>query len=537
MVVPMRLRGLTAASLICIARASDAQVVTPGMAEDFLRETPRITPSTPPAPLIRPRTDTPSRLRAQVQVSAITFGETSLYTKAELQAIAQPYLKPRMSLAEIQEIAQHITERMRSDGYLLASAILPAQKVNEGVVRIDILEGKLESVRFSGNGRYSEAFLKPYLDPLTGAPALTTAGLERGLLLLNELPGASARGTLSPGGNRGGASLDVEVGETRYKAAAGVNNYGSRELGRVRSDLALDIYNPLRLGDHANLRLINSSGGLLGLGRIAYDLALAPGWRASFAVARVDYRVGGALSALELAGNSLTRDANLSYALVRTRTINLTWVAGVRDVRTDQRALGQSLGGANVRVGYTSLTGYTSYGGGITSGIATFASNGKSEPGPGTAGNGVRLKSEFDITHARPLPGDFEISQRVALALSPDTLPDTEKFSIGGPDSVRAFPIAQLRGDQGLLSVTELRRRFKVAGAQAYIGVFFDHGIVQVRQPGLPASRDSLSGAGITLGATHDKLRLKLDLARQSGSDSAADGRRNRLWISATWLF
>jgi hypothetical protein len=41
----------------------------------------------------------------------------------------------------------------------------------------------------------------------------------------------------------------------------------------------------------------------------------------------------------------------------------------------------------------------------------------------------------------------------------------------------------------------------------------------------------------VTVGASHDKLRLKLDLARQSGSDVAADGRRNRLWISATWLF
>lgn len=537
MVVPMRLRGLTAVSLICIARASGAQVVTPGVAEDFLREAPRITPAPAPAPLIRPRPDTGPRLKAQVQISGVTFSETRLYTAAELQAIAKPYLKPRMALAEIQEIAQHITDRMRSDGYLLASAVLPVQKVKDGVVRIDILEGKLESTRFTGNQRYAEAFLKPYVDPLTGAPALTTAGLERGLLLLNELPGASARGTLSPGNSRGGASLDVEIGETRYKAAAGINNYGSRELGRVRSDLALDIYNPLRLGDHANLRLINSSGGLLGLGRIGYDVALAPGWRASVAAARVDYRVAGALAALELQGNSLTRDANLAYALIRTRTLNLTWIAGIRDVRTSQQALGQSLGGANVHTGYTSLTGYTSYGGGVTSGIASFSSNGKGEAAAGVAGNGVRLKSEFDVTHARPLPYEFEISQRIALTLSRDTLPDTEKFSIGGPDSVRAFPIAQLRGDQGLLSVTELRRRFKVAGAQAYVGVFFDHGIVQMRQPGLPAARDSLSGAGITVGATHDKLRLKLDLARQSGSDVAADGRRNRLWISATWLF
>ena len=546
MVVRTQMRGLTAASLLCLAPAVGAQSnpapgptpgVTPGVAEEFLREAPRIVPASPPPASITPAPAPPPRAKAQVEVSGLSFSGNTLYTQAQLQAIARPHLKPRMSLEEIQQVAQHVTDRMRAAGYLVASAVVPAQKVKDGVVRIEILEGKLESLRISGNQRYSETRLKSYLAALQAEPALTTMTLERGLLLLNELPGVTARGAISAGERPGTSNVDVEISERRVRAAVGANNHGSPELGRVRGDISLDLYNPLRIGDHANLRLIQSQGGLLGLGRIGYDFPLAPAWRASLAAARVDYRVAGAFSALDLSGSSLTREAALAYAWIRMRGTSLTWSTGVRDVRTAQQALNQSLGGTNVHVGYTNFTGYTTRGGGLTSGLAGFTSNGQGETAPGTSGRGVRLKSDLDITHARPLFGDFEISQRIAVTLSPDTLPDTEKFSIGGPDSVRAFPIAQLRGDEGLLSVTELRRRFRLAGTQSYAGVFFDHGIVRLRQPMLPAARDSLSGAGVSLSMVHERFRIKLDYARAFGSDVASDGRRSRLWLSGTWFF
>lgn len=538
-----RWRGVTAASLLCLAPAAGAQslaagpLITPGTAEDFLREPPRIKPENAPLPSITPRPLTPPRLKAEVRITGFTFSETKLYTPEQLQAMVQPYVKPTMSLAEIQAVADRITERMRADGYLVASAAVPAQKLRDGVVRIDILEGKLESLHIIGNVRYSEERLKSYVAPLKDQPALTAAAMERSLLLLNELPGLTARGTLAPGAQYGETDLTVEVAEKRWRAAAGLNNYGSPELGRLRADLSLDLLNPLGYGDHANVRFIESQQGLLGLGRIGYDFPIAPAWRVALAAARVNYKVAGAFTALDSSGNSLTRDASLAYAWIRSRSLNLTVTGGVRDVRTAQEAFGQSLGGLHVRAGYTAVSGYTTWGGGITSGVATVTSNGHGQSAPGVGGDGIKFKTDLDVTHAHPLPADFEISQRVAVTYSADTLPDTEKFSLGGPDSVRAYPIAQLRGDQGVLSVTELRRRFRVYNTQSYVGVFFDHGAMRLRQPMAPTFRDSLSGVGLTAGVTHDQFRLKLDLARALSDDRASDNHRTRVWISGTWLF
>lgn len=541
MAANQRLRGLTAASLLCLAPCAGAQTVaagvTPGTADDFTREAPRIVPKDAPAPGITPRPAPAPRSNTQVQVKAFAFSGNTVLSQEQLQAIAQPHLKPMMTLAEIQDIAELITQRLRADGYLVASAVVPAQKVKDGVVRIDILEGKLESLRIIGNQRYAEERLQSYLAPVQQEAALTDRALERSLLLLNELPGVTARGTLAPGKQYGTSELDVEITEKRYRAAVGLNNYGSPELGRARADLSFEAFNPLGYGDHASLRLIESNNDLLRLGRFAYDFPIAPAWRAALAVARVDYRVAGAFTALDLKGNSLTRDASVGYAWVRSRGASLTWNLGVRDVRTDQSSLGQSLGGNDVRLGYTSLVGYTTWGGGLTSGVLVLAGNGRNEPAPGTPGNAVRLKTDIDATHTRPLPWELEISQRVALTLSPATLPDTEKFSLGGPDSVRAFPIAQLRGDEGLLSVSELRRRFQVAGVPGYAGVFFDYGAMRLRQPMLPAQRDSLSGAGLTAAVMNQRFRVKVDYAHAFGSDVPADGRRSRVWASLTLFF
>lgn len=542
-----RLRGLTAASLLCLAPTVGAQStgptttaagpVTPGVAEDFLREPPRITPRGAPEPEVRPRPSVPPRLRAQVNVSRLVFSNNGLYTQEQLEAIAQPLIKPVMTLAELQEVAERITERMRADGYLVASAVLPAQKVKDGQVRIDILEGRLDSLRIIGAQRYSEERLRSYVTPAQQDPALRTEAMERALLLLNELPGVTARGTLAPGAAPGTTNLDVEITERRWRAAAGLNNYGSPELGRMRADLSVDAYNPFGFGDHANLRLIESERNLLGLGRLAYDFPLAPAWRVNLAAARIRYRVAGALAPLELSGSSISRDASLSYAWVRTRATNLTVNAGIRDIRTGQEALGQSLGGLRVRAGYVTLAGYTTRGGGLSSGVATFSSNGRGEDAPGTPGTGIRAKFDVDATHTRTIYGDFEFSQRIAGTMSPDALPDTEKFSLGGPDSVRAFPIAQLRGDVGMLSVSELRYRLRFGGTQSYVGAFFDHGWMRLRLPGAPGYRDSLSGAGLTAVVMSERFRLKFDFARALGSDVPTDGHRSRVWVSGTWYF
>lgn len=72
-----------------------------------------------------------------------------------------------------------------------------------------------------------------YAAELKSKKALNNKELEHALLLINDLPGVTARGVLSPSRSVVGASdLTIVVERNPFDAQIGVDNYGSRFLGR-----------------------------------------------------------------------------------------------------------------------------------------------------------------------------------------------------------------------------------------------------------------------------------------------------------------
>src|SRR3546814_17904889 len=61
---------------------------------------------------------------------------------------------------------------------------------------------------------------------------------------------------------------------------------------------------------------------------------------------------------------------------------------------------------------------------------------------------------------------------------SPDPLVDTEAYSLGGPNTVRGFPSAEVRGDRGYFGSVTLRRPTFIGNTQWAGRVFVDEGKV-----------------------------------------------------------
>jgi len=87
-------------------------------------------------------------------------------------------------------------------------------------------------------------------------------------------------------------------------------------------------------------------------------------------------------------------------------------------------------------------------------------------------------------------------------------LPDTEKFSLGGPASVRGYRPSELRGDSGYLITMELRRPFSLAGRYGIFRLTADTGEVTSKASGhdpvkdLPFRESSNRLHSVGLGAT-----------------------------------
>ncbi len=126
-------------------------------------------------------------------------------------------------------------------------------------------------------------------------------------------------------------------------------------------------------------------------------------------------------------------------------------------------------------------------------------------------------------------------------------LDSSEKFYIGGPDSVRAFPVNEASGARGSLSSAELQ--WQLSGTLALLG-FYDQGRVRVNVDpyagAVQPNRLRLEGAGLGLQWRPDaSFSLKASWARRlqenpnprDGKDQDGTLRRDRLWLSAIYSF
>lgn len=79
-------------------------------------------------------------------------GKTEILPGAERARIAAAVRGRRLGIAGIKAIADTVTLAVQKEGRVLAYAILPPQDITEGVVRVEIREGRLAGTDFERKG-------------------------------------------------------------------------------------------------------------------------------------------------------------------------------------------------------------------------------------------------------------------------------------------------------------------------------------------------------------------------------------------------
>jgi len=101
----------------------------------------------PPASETENKAGTSALTKGTLIVKKIRFeGNTVIETK-ELDKIAEPFLKRRLDALDLEELRQAITKLYIDKGYINSGAMIPAQKMAEGLLRIQIIEGRLAEIQ------------------------------------------------------------------------------------------------------------------------------------------------------------------------------------------------------------------------------------------------------------------------------------------------------------------------------------------------------------------------------------------------------
>jgi hemolysin activation/secretion protein len=168
---------------------------------------------------------------SSVFVSAIEFEGNKSVPDAELQAIAAPFVKRDLRVADIEELRQRLTRHYIDKGHVNSGAVIPADALRDGVLRIRIIEGRITEVRVKGMDGLKDDYLISRLGA-DGETLNVNIMQERIRLLLTDPLFDRINARLLPGATLGSAVAEIDVSRARsFHAQVFANNYLAPSLG------------------------------------------------------------------------------------------------------------------------------------------------------------------------------------------------------------------------------------------------------------------------------------------------------------------
>ena len=266
---------------------------------------------------VAPETD-----EIKVSVQRIQISGMQAYAEADLlkQIPFQP--NSELSLAELRAMAAKIATYYHNNGYFVAQAYLPAQEINNGVVKIAVIEGQYGKVIVRNPTNLSNRLVENQLEGINSGDAITSVPLEHRLLLLSDIAGVKINSTLAPGATVGTSDLIVDVAPAaRVNGSIDADNAGNRYTGENRLGATINVNNLAGQGDVASLRLLTSAEGL-NYARAAYQLQVDKA-TVGAAYSWLEYELGEEFTSLDASGDAKIASVYGRYPLMRSRNNNL----------------------------------------------------------------------------------------------------------------------------------------------------------------------------------------------------------------------
>jgi hemolysin activation/secretion protein len=427
---------------------------------------PKSPPTDPTSPAL---TDT----SVQVIVKGFTFsGIDGMATAAELEELLKDAIGRKQGLADLKNLAGRVTNYLQEKGFFLARAVLPAQDVTSGIITIAVTAGRIEgdaSIRTKPPVRIRATVLKKMVnEAIPAGQALENSRFERSILLMNDLPGVTAKATLERGETPGGTRVFIDATEgPLFSESLFVDNHGNRYTGALRGSTGLTANDPFGIGDQFALTAVGAADFFQGAA--AYSVQLLPnGLKGGITYTGLYYQLGKELEKLDSYGYANTLGTSLSYPLLRRRALSV-WSSLAYEFRMlEDYTLDTLIRERDLHVGSLDLSGnaYDNLGGG---GLSNFrlamtvgdlslgvAANADADAATAQTEGGYH-KFAYSASRLQRLVDNFAFSFSASGQISGSNLDSSEKFTLGGPNGVRAYSGGEASGDSGHIFSAELR--------------------------------------------------------------------------------
>jgi len=426
------------------------------------------------------------------------LGNTKLDARI-VEAAVYPFLGPGRTLHTVEDARDALVAAYRAAGLGTVLVDIPEQAVDEGIVRLQVTEGRIETVRIAGARYYSERKILARLPAVKAGevPSLPALQAELGELAA-ESRDREITPVLKPGSEPGTLAVGLDVKDSLpLHASIESNNRYSADTTLTRLVATLSYENMFQRAETLSLQYQTApqkpsevevaaatySGrtAVEGLGWSAYAIRSKSDVAAigTLSVLGNGTIVGGRLNAVLAAGSgsvqslsagadykSFSQNVNLPGSVTdRTPIHYVIWTLQYSAARQGAHLDGQgSLGLSFAMRGLgTSDTDFEFNRSGAHAGFAYLRGNGS---------------ANWHLWH------DLTVGLRFAGQYTEQPLVTNEQFALGGVDTVRGYLEAEALVDSGAAASLEIRTPQMRAGRFAgRLLAFYDRGVGLMQQP------------------------------------------------------
>ena len=415
----------------------------------------------------------------RLTISDVVFNGLKGASIEEMRAAWTPYAGTERPVAVICEIRDAAATMLRNKGYLAAVQV-PTQKIEGGIVRLEVLYARVTAVRARGQVSGAESKIAGYLSKLTEDEIFDRNRAERYLLLARDLPGYNVQLTLKPAGTGPGELIgEVSVLHRPYALDATVQNLAARQTGRWGGQLRAQAFGLTGMGDATYVSIYSTadtkeqqifqaghsfrpgSEGLIVHGQFTY----------AWTKPDIDAEPGDP----EIKARTLFATLGASYPVRRTQAFNLTLGGGLDWIHqkvkffvplTDDKIRVAWLRADVDGVDLSSRKPKWRYGASLElrKGLDIFDATEDCDEGDCSFPTPSRIDGEATAMVVRAsASGELALGNSFAIAIEPsaqyafDPVLSFEEFTAGNYTVGRGYDPATLAGDSGVGLTAELR--------------------------------------------------------------------------------
>jgi hemolysin activation/secretion protein len=463
----------------------------------------------------------------------------------EVGEAVYPFLGPGRSPDDVEKARQSLEKVYHDKGFQTVSVMVPQQDPGRGVIRMEVVEGKVGRLRVNGAKWFLPSRIKSEVPSLAEGSVPDFKRVEKEIVGVNQLADRRVTPELKPGMEPGTVDIDLNVEDgLPLHGSLEINNRYSADTTPLRVNGALSYGNMFQLGHTlgANIQLApeNTADGLVYSG---YYLArVSDKSSLMFNATKQDSDIS-TLGGAAVVGKGEVVGIRSMIDLPGTKSFYQSFNFGI-DYKnfTEDLVIGKDVVAApieyypisaNYAASWMADKHFTELNAALNFHLRGMGSGESdySNKRYNASGNFIYLRG--DAAHTHDIKGGTQVFGKVQGQIAGQPLINNEQIAGGGQGSVRGYLEATALGDNGIFGTVEFRSPTLIgkgdtspdpANEWRFLA-FADAGLVGIYDP-LPGQgkRTGLSSIGLGSRArVHKHYNASVDVAMPLIEQTNAD--------------